>query len=181
MAFPSASIGGDILLPSLLPHLVFPAHRGSITAFLCSPLSSGASSPSLLVPSAQPWPCHVWQHLANVHAHPPVMRPLMHTAGSQGRAARRQPPQAAETSLPINPTSSRTAAQYFIPAFSRKWLWALGIAFHPGMQLRGRCLFAQICSAVSFVLCANSREAQRMAGAEVPGARAEILRCTHEG
>lgn len=45
------------LFPSL-----FPAQRGSTAAFPCSPLSSGASSPSILLPSAQSWFLCAQQH-----------------------------------------------------------------------------------------------------------------------
>lgn len=76
----------------------------------------------------------------------------MHTVGGQGREALRGSPPATKTSLPLNPTSYRTAAPYFPQAFSgkweRKWLWVPRILFHPGILSCSLCLFAQICSAI---------------------------------
>lgn len=76
----------------------------------------------------------------------------MHTAGGQGREALRGSPPATKTSLPLNPTSYRTAAPYFPQAFSgkweKKWLWVPRILFHPGILSCSLCLFAQICSAI---------------------------------
>lgn len=91
-------------------------------------LSSAGLRSCLLLMCIQPRPLLARQDLANP-AHIGITsatRAILHPAGSQGRAAPKQPPGAAETSLPSKRTSSRNRSPAFCSSFLQETAAGLG-------------------------------------------------------